>query len=112
MKNTLVIISDPPSGQVAEALRMTVGLTLENDNKVKVLLIDDGVYTGLGLDHERLHAKEIDKHLKMFGMLSVEVFAHIGSSDKRKVSFSSFGIVGADDDHVAKLLEEADALIA
>ncbi|VAX24823.1 hypothetical protein MNBD_NITROSPINAE02-231 [hydrothermal vent metagenome] len=112
MKNTLVVISDPPSGQVAERLRMTVGLTLENDNKVTALLIDDGVYTGLGLDHEKLGAKEIDKHLKMLGMLSVEVFAHTGSCDKRGVTLDGFGIIGASDDDVAKLLEEADVTIA
>ncbi len=112
MKKTLVVISDPPSGQVAERLRMAVGLTLEDGNKVTALLIDDGVYTGLGIDHEKLGAKEIDKHLKMLGMLSVDIFAHSGCCDKRNITLGDFGIIGASDEDVAKLVEQADVTIA
>lgn len=111
MKNIVVVVSDPPGADVAEKLRMSVGLTLEDDNKVSVLMIDNGIYTGLGIDHELIGAKEIDKHLNMLNTLKVGVFVHADSAEKRGININDFGITKIDDGEVARLISESEITI-
>ncbi len=110
-KKIMVTIKEPPGGAMSEKLRMSVGLTLDDNNEVSVLLIDDGVYTGLGMDEEKVGSKKIDKHLEMLEMMNVKVFAHEGSVKGRDVFLSKFGVEKVDDDEVARLLFESDVTI-
>lgn len=110
MKNIVVVITEPPNGRTAEKLRMCVGLTLADD-RITALLIDDGVYSGLGLDKD-LAGFEIDKHLETLGALGMDVIAHDPSIEARGLALSRFGVKAATDVEVAELLQKADITIA
>lgn len=111
-KKVTVVISDAPSADVAERLRMTVGLTLHDDNEICVLLVGDGVYVALGIDHEKTGMKELDKSFEMFSVLGVKTVAHAGSVQERGVSMEKFGVVEVDDDKVKKLMSESAIVFA
>ncbi|VAX23905.1 hypothetical protein MNBD_NITROSPINAE01-536 [hydrothermal vent metagenome] len=111
-KKVTVVISEAPSPDVSERVRMTVGLTLDDDNEVRVLLIDDGIYTGLGVDHEKIGIKEMDNGLVMFGALGVRSYAHSGSVKERGVSVKKFGVVEIGDNEVEKLVSESSIIFA
>lgn len=108
MKNIVVIVSQHPSRQVSETLRMTVGLTLHDDNKVTLLLTDDGVYTALGTDSSVLSNIELDKHFDMFPMVGVDILAHAGSVNKRRITPDKFGVKIVDDNEAEKIVTDAD----
>ncbi|HJM83491.1 MAG TPA: hypothetical protein QF720_07875 [Nitrospinota bacterium] len=88
-KNILVIIADPPGFSVAEKLRMCVGLTLEENNTLSVLMIDNGAYVGLGTDKSKT-SLEIDKHLETLSALSVVLCVSKFSVDERSLVYSKF----------------------
>jgi len=112
MKNILLVIDGPPDGKTAEKLRMGVGLTLDDGNKVSALLIDEGVFTASGLAREDRQAwYEIDKHLETFGALNIDLIAHEPSARGRELMLDRFGIRLAVDKEVSLLLENADIVI-
>ncbi len=115
MKNILLVIDGPPDGKTAEKLRMGVGLTLDDGNKVSALLIDEGVFTASGLAREdrpdRPAWYEIDKHLEIFGDLNIDLIAHEPSVRGHNLRLDRFGIRLAVDKEVSLLLENADIVI-
>ncbi len=112
MKNIVLIINEPPNGRTSEKLRMGVGLTLDDSNKVSVLLIDEGVFTTLGMEKDSAApGYEIDKHLETLGMLKVDLLAFESSVKSRDLALNRFGIRTAGDEEVARLLENSDITI-
>lgn len=112
MKNIVLVIDGPPNGKTSEKLRMGVGLTLDDGNKISALLIDEGVYAGAGLPKENAPAGyEIDKHLETFGALNVDLIAHEPSADARKLTLDRFNIRLAGDKEISQLLNNADIVI-
>ncbi len=112
MKNIVLVIDGPPNPKTSEKLRMGVGLTLDDGNKVSALLIDEGVFTASGLAKEGAPAGcEIDKHLEAFGALNVGLIAHEPSARGCGLSIERFGIRLAGDEEVTQLLDNADILI-
>jgi hypothetical protein len=89
MKNIVIVISEPPDWAVAEKLRMGVGLTLDDNNSISVLMTDNGVFTGLGLDQSKV-GLEIDKHLETLKALNVTLYVHQPSADERNLAFTKF----------------------
>lgn len=110
MSNIVVTVDQPPSGMVSEKLRMAVGLTLLDENSVTVLLLDDGVYTGLGIDREKSRL-EIDKHLETLSMMGAKLLASASSARKRGVEYKKFGIGMLSDEELSTLLKESQTNI-
>ena len=107
MKNIVVLISEAPSVSVAEKLRMSVGLTLEDDNSVTVLMIDDGVYASMGVDHEK-SGYVIDKHIDTVKMMKHKVLASKTSAEKRGLDLSGGRAEPVGDDEVKSTINNAD----
>ncbi len=84
MKTTTVIISQSPlkTLRVAEALRMSVGLTLCGD-AVQVLFMGDGVYTLLDTEPGKVGMPEYARHLETLKQLRHRLFAERESLDER-----------------------------
>lgn len=110
MKNVTVIVSKAPSGDVSETLRMAVGLTLDDGNSLRVVLVDDGVYAGLGHDSEKTGV-EMDKSLSMLEMLKKEILAVKPSLESRGVTLSRFGIRVIAREEFGKILAEPGVVI-
>lgn len=111
-KSILLIIDGPPGFAMAEKLRMGVGLTLEDDNKVKVLFIDEGACLVNGARLEGTPAKmEIDKSLQTLEMMGVELLAHAPSIDKRGVDPENEKLKLLDDGGLESLLAGSSVVI-
>lgn len=111
MKNVTVIVSSAPNGDVAETLRMAVGLSLEDGNRLRVVLVDDGVYLGLGHDKQATGV-EIEKSLSTLEMLKKEILAVKPSLESRGVTLSKFGIKAIEREEFEKILAEPGVVIA
>ena len=110
MKNVVVLISDAPSVSVAEKLRMSVGLTLEDDNNVTVLMIDDGVYASMGVDTEK-SGYVIDKHIDTVKMMKHKVVASQTSAEKRGLDLPDGRATPIGDDEVKNIINNADIFL-
>lgn len=110
MKNVTVIVSSAPNGEVAEVLRMSVGLSLEDGNLLRVVLVDDGVYAGLGHDRQKTGI-EIEKSLSTLEMLKKEILAVKPSLESRGVTLSRFGIRAIDKEQFTAILKEPGVVI-
>ena len=110
VKNVTVIVSSAPSGEVAEALRMAVGLSLEDGNALRVVLVDDGVYAGLGHDKQK-SGIEIEKSFSTLELLKKEILAVKPSLESRGVALSRFGIRTIERDEFVKILTEPGVVI-
>lgn len=110
MKEILVTISGATESAVSEKLRMTVGLTLDDNNKISVLFIDDGVFIGLGVDRPETGI-DLDKHLHMLELMELPLLADAESCAKRGVSFGKYKIAMADKAKVAELFRESAIII-
>ncbi len=88
MAEIIVVIHKTPFNTLrnSEGLRMSVGLTLEEDNKVTVLLIDDGVYLLRKTDPELIASGVIRKHMDALTLLGHRVVAERESLEKRGIS--------------------------
>ncbi|MGR3295100.1 MAG: DsrE family protein [Candidatus Bathyanammoxibius sp.] len=88
MAEIIVVIHKTPFNTLrnSEGLRMSVGLTLEEDNKVTVLLIDDGVYLLRKTDPELIGSGVIRKHMDALILLGHRIVAEKESLEKRGIS--------------------------
>lgn len=86
MKNVVVIIRSSPFNTVrnSEALRMTVGLTLE-DNKITVVFLEDGVYLLGETNPNVISSGEIHKHIDTLRLLKHTLVAENESLDSRNL---------------------------
>jgi len=77
-----------------------------------VLLIDDGVYSGLGLEGDSSWSgKDIGKHLEMLEALGVAIYADRVSAESRGLALAGYGVKTVDEDVVADLLGGSDVTI-
>lgn len=111
-KTTTVIISQSPlkTLRVAEALRMSVGLTLCDDT-VQVLFVGDGVYTLLQTDPTHVGLPEYSRHVEALQELGHKLFAERESLDERgleKTVYETEIISGVE---AARLISESDFVI-
>ena len=110
MKNIVIAISGHPTGRTSEMLRMALGVTLDDGNKLSILLIDDGVYAGQGVDPPE-YGYDINKHLETLEMLNVDVVAHAGSLKSRKIALDNYKPRVVEDLETDQLLENSDIMI-
>ncbi len=113
MADVVVIIHRPPFNTLrnSEGLRMSVGLTLEEDNKVTVLFTGDGVCLLRRTDPGLIESGIIYKHLDALRLLGHRVVAEEESLDERGISE-----LGANPDilpreRVIEMLANADRVI-
>lgn len=76
-----VVITRTPFNTIrnSEALRMSVGLTLNEGNRVQVVFLGDGVYTLAPLKPQAVGSLEIEKHLEMLKLLNCRLIAEKGA---------------------------------
>jgi len=112
MKTTTVIISQTPLNtlRVAEALRMSVGLTL-CDDAVQVLFIEDGVYALLQTEPGRVSMPEYSRHIKALGQLGHRIFAERESLAERGIECMNHEAQVITRAEVAALLLGSDGII-
>ena len=86
MKNVVVIIRNSPFNTVrnSEALRMSVGLTLE-DNKITIIFLEDGVYLLGETNPNVISSGEIHKHIDTLLLLKHTLIAEKESLDSRNL---------------------------
>ncbi|MDO8670478.1 MAG: DsrE family protein [Dehalococcoidia bacterium] len=99
-KKVAVVIRYSPLGSVrsAEALRMSVGLTLA-DNDITVLLVDDAAWLTTALSPERIGGGDIKKPIDTLHLLKAPIWVE-------KESLASRGIA---DDEVSAGVEIVSA---
>ncbi len=112
MKQVAVVLRQAPFNTCrnAEALRMTVGLTL-GENAITVIFRDDGVYTLLPTQPALIGSLEIDKHLETLQLLQVRLIAERESVNERNLSHLKWELEHLTQREVAQLLAESDAMI-
>ena len=112
-KKITVVINRPPDFKTAEKLRMAVGLTLEDSNKISVVFIDNGVYSvnGIALDKNPANI-EINKSLETLVMLGVTLYAHTPSMEKTGMQAQTHNVSLLSDGAVAGMLGEQDTIIS
>ena len=106
LKNLLLIIRTTPFNTVSvpEALRMSIGLTV-HDNRVSILLIDNGVWNSLRVAPHTIGRPDINDSMELFSACGIRVFADEVSLKERNITEC--------DGHVEKLSrQEALGLIA
>lgn len=106
MKKVVVTISQAPSRAISEKMRMAVGLTLEDENAVTLLLIGDGVYALQGTDPEKT-GFDVEKHLKTITMMGHSVIASAQSAASRGVEAPG----ALFDEEIARLVRESDVTL-
>jgi sulfur relay protein TusC/DsrF len=112
MKHVTVIMRQSPFNTCrnAEALRMTVGLTL-GDHAIAVIFRDDGVYTLLPTQPALIGSLDIDKHLETLRLLNVRLMAERESLTARNLSQLKWDVERLGQHEVVQLLAESDAII-
>jgi sulfur relay protein TusC/DsrF len=112
MKQVAVVMRQSPFNTCrnAEALRMTVGLTL-GENAIAVIFRDDGVYTLLSTQPALIGSLEIDKHLETLQLLHVRLIAEQESLSARNLSHLKWEVELLTQSQVAQCLAESDAMI-
>jgi len=112
MKQVAVVMRQSPFNMCrnAEALRMTVGLTL-GENTIAVIFRDDGVYTLLPTQPALIGSLDIDKHLETLQLLHVRLIAERESLNARNLSHLKWEVERLSQREVAQCLAESDAMI-
>jgi sulfur relay (sulfurtransferase) DsrF/TusC family protein len=112
MKRVAVVLRQSPFNTCrnAEALRMTVGLTL-GENTIAVIFRDDAVYTLLPTQPALIGSHEIDKHLETLQLLSVRLVAESESLTERHLSQLKWDVERLARQEIARLLADSEAII-
>ncbi|MGR3310682.1 MAG: DsrE family protein [Candidatus Brocadiales bacterium] len=112
MKNVVVIIRNSLFNTVrnSEALRMSVGLTLE-DNKITVLFTDDGVYLLGETNPNVISSGEIHKHIDTLRLLKHTLIAEKESLDSRNIEKLKYNVEILTRAEVSDTIAKADVVI-
>jgi sulfur relay (sulfurtransferase) DsrF/TusC family protein len=112
MKKITVIVRNLPfnTRKNAEALRMSVGLTLRED-KVTVIFMDDGIYTATHIKPEIINIPRLDREFGALKMLKCNLLADKPSMDKRGIKELIENIKTADREEIVRTINESDIII-
>lgn len=112
MKKITVIVRNLPlnTRRNAEALRMSVGLTLRED-KVTVIFLDDGVHTAAPMDPQLISVKSPDKEFDVLSMLKCRMLADTRSLEKRGITNLRENVQAADRDEIVRTITESDIIV-
>jgi sulfur relay (sulfurtransferase) DsrF/TusC family protein len=112
MKKIAVIVRNLPlnTRRNAEALRMSVGLTLVGD-KVTVIFMEDGVYTATHIKPELLNFAPLDREFEAFSMLKCTLLADKSSLEKRGISELIANVKPTEREELVNTITESDIVI-
>ena len=112
MKRITVIVRNLPfnTRRNAEALRMSVGLTLRED-KVTVIFIDDGVYTATRTKPELINIPPPVREFGALSMLKCRMLADKPSLEKRGIHEVLGDIRSVDREVIVSAINESDIII-
>ncbi len=113
MKNVAIIIRALPFNTIrnSEALRCAVGLTIEEENKIKVLFIDDGVFSAASLSCPAAQERDLPKHVETLKMMEVELIAEEEALVSRKLKISREEITIKPRQVINEMISSADVVI-
>lgn len=108
-----ILIRKPPFNTLrnSEALRMSLGLTLQDD-RVQVLFIEDGVYSLNPADPEIIGSPGLSRHLGTLQELNCPLIAEKESWDQRELGPLPSSIEVRSRKEVALLLAQSDIIIS
>ena len=112
MKKICVIVRNLPfnTRKNAEALRMSVGLTLRED-KVTVIFIDDGVYTATRTKSEIINVPAPVREFGALAMFKCKLLADKPSLEKRGIKELIGNINIVERDEIVRTISESDIVI-
>jgi sulfur relay (sulfurtransferase) DsrF/TusC family protein len=112
MKKITVIVRNLPfnTRKNAEAMRMSVGMTLRED-KVTVIFIDDGVYTATPTKTKSINLASLDREFGALTMLKCSLLADKPSMDKRGIKELIENIKKVDREEIIRTMNESDIII-
>ena len=112
MKKITIIVRNLPMNtrRNAEALRMSVGLTLCGD-KVSVIFMDDGVYSAAPAKPELIGAASLKKDFDAFEMLKCTLLADKPSLEKRGIKNPVPNVKVTERDEIVRMITESDIVI-
>jgi sulfur relay (sulfurtransferase) DsrF/TusC family protein len=112
VKNIVVIVRNLPfnTRKNAEALRMSVGLTLRED-KVTVIFIDDGVYSATPTKAELINVPPPVREFGALNMLKCRILADKTSLEKRGIHGVLENINPVDREEIIRTINESDIVI-
>ena len=113
MNQVVILVHKTPFNTLrnSEGLRMAVGLTLEEDNKVTVIFVKDGVYLISSVAPERIKSGAVKKHIEALRLLGHRLVAERESMEERGIKEPSVKIDVLDRAEVIQILSEADRVI-
>jgi sulfur relay (sulfurtransferase) DsrF/TusC family protein len=112
MKKIAVIVRNLPfnTRRNAEALRMSVGLTLRED-KVTVIFMDDGVYSAIRTKPEEINVPPPVREFGALRMLKCKLLADKPSMEKRGINELLEDIRPVEREEIIQTINESDIII-
>ncbi len=112
MKKITVIVRHLPlnTRRNAEALRMSVGLTLRED-KVTVIFMDDGIYTATPARPELINLQPLNKEFEALSLLECPLMADKPSMEKRGIKSLITNIRAAEREEIVRTITDSDIVI-
>lgn len=113
MKKVAIIISALPFNTMrnSEALRCAVGLTIEEENKVVVLFMGDGVWIAVSLDSIAAQKLALHKHVETLQMMDVEMMAEEEALVSRGLELTCQEIKAKPRQAINQAIQSADVVI-
>ncbi len=109
-KNIVVLFTGAPLGdnRLGEKLRMSLGLTLNDDNALKLVFMGKARHALEKLDEKAAHMQPVNKHVSMLARLGAKFYVESGGGFNYLPEVKAETVGGAD---AAALIRQADALI-
>ena len=112
MKKISIIVRNLPlnTRRNAEALRMSVGLTLRED-KVTVIFMDDGIYSATHIKPELLNFAPLAREFEALSMLKCTLMADKPSMEMRGVKDVLPKVKPTEREEIVRTITESDIVI-
>jgi tRNA 2-thiouridine synthesizing protein C len=114
MKKVVIVVRALPfnTERNSEALRCAVGMTIEEENRIKVIFIDNGVWTAASLDSKAAQTHELDKHMETLCIMEVDLIAEDEALTDRGLKVSRKEIITKPRQSIDQTIKEADVVMA
>jgi tRNA 2-thiouridine synthesizing protein C len=113
MKKVVIIARTLPFNSIrnSEALRCAVGMTLEEENKVQVIFLGDGVWTAALLDSKAASSHDLGKHVETLEMMEAELVAEEEALNERGIKVNREEINVKSRQAIDEAIKDADVVI-
>ena len=112
MKKITVIVRNLPlnTRRNAEALRMSVGLTLRED-KITVIFMDDGVYTAAPIKSELIGIQPPKKEFEALSLLKCTLLADKLSMERRGIKSLLANVKAEEREEIVRTITGSDIVV-